>query len=67
MSSQLLARVERTALILTAVLAGASLVVPRGGPRLALGVAGVTVLGLLPNLWYAFVAHPDIWAMLAGR
>lgn len=33
----------------------------------ALGVAGVTVLGLLPNLWYAFVAHPDIWAMLAGR
>ena len=33
----------------------------------ALGVAGVTVLGLLPNLWYAFVAHPDIWGMLAGR
>ena len=32
-----------------------------------LGVAGVTVLGLLPNLWYAFVAHPDIWAMLDGR
>jgi NADH-quinone oxidoreductase subunit N len=33
----------------------------------ALGVAGVTVLGILPNLWYGWVANPAIWQGLAGR
>lgn len=33
----------------------------------ALGVAGVTVLGILPNLWYGWVANPAIWGALAGR
>ncbi|MBZ9712568.1 NADH-quinone oxidoreductase subunit N [Deinococcus multiflagellatus] len=33
----------------------------------ALGVAGVTVLGLLPNLWYGWGASPFIWTLLAGR
>ncbi|MBZ9751169.1 NADH-quinone oxidoreductase subunit N [Deinococcus sp. HMF7604] len=33
----------------------------------ALGVGGVTVLGLLPNLWYGWVANPGIWSLLAGR
>ncbi|UBV42923.1 NADH-quinone oxidoreductase subunit N [Deinococcus taeanensis] len=33
----------------------------------ALGVAGVTVLGLLPNLWYAWGANPAIWSLLAGQ
>ncbi|ABF45224.1 NADH dehydrogenase subunit N [Deinococcus geothermalis DSM 11300] len=33
----------------------------------ALGVIGVTVLGILPNLWYGWVANPAIWGTLAGR
>ena len=33
----------------------------------ALGVVGVTVLGILPNLWYGWVANPLIWERLAGR
>lgn len=33
----------------------------------ALGVVGVTVLGILPNLWYGWVANPAIWGTLAGR
>ncbi|GMA16320.1 NADH-quinone oxidoreductase subunit NuoN [Deinococcus metallilatus] len=33
----------------------------------ALGVIGVTVLGILPNLWYGWVANPGIWGALAGR
>ncbi|EYB68290.1 proton-translocating NADH-quinone oxidoreductase, chain N [Deinococcus phoenicis] len=33
----------------------------------ALGVVGVTVLGILPNLWYGWVANPGIWGALAGR
>ncbi|WP_295821551.1 NADH-quinone oxidoreductase subunit N [uncultured Deinococcus sp.] len=33
----------------------------------ALGVAGVTILGLLPNLWYGWLGNPDIWRLLAGR
>ncbi|GGJ62458.1 NADH-quinone oxidoreductase subunit N [Deinococcus aquiradiocola] len=32
----------------------------------ALGVVGVTVLGILPNLAYAWVAYPGIWTSLAG-
>jgi NADH-quinone oxidoreductase subunit N len=31
------------------------------------GVAGVTLLGILPNLAYAWVAEPGIWTFLAGR
>ncbi|WP_102127861.1 NADH-quinone oxidoreductase subunit N [Deinococcus planocerae] len=33
----------------------------------ALGVVGVTVLGILPNLWYGWVAVPGVWGALAGR
>lgn len=33
----------------------------------ALGVVGVTVLGILPNLWYGWVSSPGIWQALAGR
>ncbi|MFC4638588.1 NADH-quinone oxidoreductase subunit N [Deinococcus hohokamensis] len=33
----------------------------------ALGVVGVTLLGILPNLWYGWVANPAIWQGLAGR
>ncbi|BDP41912.1 NADH-quinone oxidoreductase subunit N [Deinococcus aetherius] len=33
----------------------------------ALGVVGVTVLGILPNLWYGWVANPGVWGALAGR
>jgi len=33
----------------------------------ALGVIGVTVLGILPNLWYGWVANPLFWERLAGR
>ncbi|MDV6374473.1 NADH-quinone oxidoreductase subunit N [Deinococcus arenicola] len=32
-----------------------------------LGVAGVIVLGVLPNVLYSWVANPDIWQFLAGR
>ncbi|MFK7603102.1 MULTISPECIES: NADH-quinone oxidoreductase subunit N [Deinococcus] len=32
-----------------------------------LGVAGITVLGILPNVWYSWVANPAIWQFLAGR
>ena len=32
-----------------------------------LGVVLVTVLGLLPNLWYGWLADPGIWRVLAGR
>jgi hypothetical protein len=39
-----LARLERLALILTAVLIGIALLVPRGGIRMALGVAGGALL-----------------------
>lgn len=34
---------------------------------IALGVAGVIVLGLLPGLWYSWGANPAIWQLLAGR
>ncbi|CAM3508463.1 NADH-quinone oxidoreductase subunit N [Deinococcus frigens] len=34
---------------------------------IGLGVAGVTVLGILPNVWYGWVANPAIWQLLAGR
>ena len=40
---------------------------PATSLTVALGVAGITVLGLLPNLWYAWVADPAIWELLAGR
>ncbi len=33
----------------------------------ALGVVGVTVLGILPNLWYGWAANPAFWELLAGR
>ncbi|GAA0507695.1 NADH-quinone oxidoreductase subunit N [Deinococcus depolymerans] len=33
----------------------------------ALGVVGVTALGLLPNIWYGWVANPAIWTLLVGR
>lgn len=33
----------------------------------ALGVVGVTVLGILPNLWYGWVANPAFWELLAAR
>ncbi|GGR52107.1 NADH-quinone oxidoreductase subunit N [Deinococcus seoulensis] len=33
----------------------------------ALGVVGVTALGLLPNIWYSWVANPAIWTLLVGR
>ncbi|GGM12073.1 NADH-quinone oxidoreductase subunit N [Deinococcus aerophilus] len=33
----------------------------------ALGVAGVTLLGILPNVWYSWVTNPGIWQFLAGR
>lgn len=33
----------------------------------ALGVVGITVLGILPNLWYGWAANPAIWETLAGR
>ncbi|WP_019010041.1 NADH-quinone oxidoreductase subunit N [Deinococcus aquatilis] len=32
-----------------------------------LGVLGVTVLGILPNIWYGWVQNPAIWQFLAGR
>ncbi|UQN05729.1 NADH-quinone oxidoreductase subunit N [Deinococcus sp. QL22] len=32
-----------------------------------LGVLGVTVLGVLPNIWYGWVQNPAIWLFLAGR
>ncbi|MGM9321205.1 NADH-quinone oxidoreductase subunit N [Deinococcus aquaticus] len=32
-----------------------------------LGVVGVTALGLLPNIWYSWVANPAIWTLLVGR
>ncbi|WP_161881863.1 NADH-quinone oxidoreductase subunit N [Deinococcus alpinitundrae] len=32
-----------------------------------IGVVGVTVLGILPNLAYGLVANPAIWTVLAGR
>ncbi|MFB9993975.1 NADH-quinone oxidoreductase subunit N [Deinococcus oregonensis] len=32
-----------------------------------LGVLGVTVLGILPNIWYGWVQNPEIWKFLAGR
>ncbi|GGK26471.1 NADH-quinone oxidoreductase subunit N [Deinococcus malanensis] len=32
-----------------------------------LGVAGVVLLGILPNLWYGWVANPAIWQRLAGQ
>ncbi|AIZ44264.1 NADH-quinone oxidoreductase subunit N [Deinococcus radiopugnans] len=32
-----------------------------------LGVASITVLGILPNVWYSWVANPAIWSFLAGR
>lgn len=32
----------------------------------ALGVAAITALGILPNLAYGWVAYPDIWTRLAG-
>ena len=32
----------------------------------ALGVVGITVLGILPNLAYGWVAYPGIWTQLAG-
>ncbi|ANE44795.1 NADH-quinone oxidoreductase subunit N [Deinococcus puniceus] len=32
-----------------------------------LGVLGVTVLGILPNIWYGWVQNPAIWLFLAGR
>ena len=32
-----------------------------------LGVVGVILLGLLPNLWYGWFANPGIWQLLAGR
>ncbi|WP_291428223.1 NADH-quinone oxidoreductase subunit N [Deinococcus sp.] len=31
-----------------------------------LGVVGVTALGLLPNIWYSWVANPAIWTLLVG-
>ncbi|AFD25185.1 NADH-quinone oxidoreductase subunit N [Deinococcus gobiensis] len=34
---------------------------------LAVCLAGITVLGILPNLWYGWGANPDIWRVLAGR
>ncbi|WP_245896101.1 NADH-quinone oxidoreductase subunit N [Deinococcus irradiatisoli] len=34
---------------------------------IALGVVGVTVLGVLPNVAYGLVANPAIWTILAGR
>ncbi|WP_104990198.1 NADH-quinone oxidoreductase subunit N [Deinococcus sp. NW-56] len=40
---------------------------PATNLTVALGVAGITVLGLLPNLWYGWVADPAIWELLAGR
>ncbi|MBX8464125.1 NADH-quinone oxidoreductase subunit N [Deinococcus sp. RIT780] len=33
----------------------------------AFGVVGVTALGLLPNIWYSWVANPAIWTLLVGR
>ncbi|WP_293909033.1 NADH-quinone oxidoreductase subunit N [Deinococcus sp.] len=33
----------------------------------AMAVVGVTVLGILPNLAYGWVANPAIWTVLAGR
>ncbi|MDB5044902.1 MAG: NADH-quinone oxidoreductase subunit [Deinococcus sp.] len=32
-----------------------------------LGVLGVTLLGILPNIWYGWVQNPAIWQFLAGR
>lgn len=34
---------------------------------IAIGVAGVIVLGIMPGLWYAWGANPAIWQFLAGR
>ena len=31
-----------------------------------LSLIGIVVLGLLPNLWYGWVASPEIWRLLAG-
>lgn len=33
----------------------------------AIGVAGVILLGIVPNLWYGWGAAPGIWQLLAGR
>ncbi len=33
----------------------------------AIGVAGIILLGILPNLWYGWIARPDIWQMLSGH
>ncbi|WP_425147503.1 NADH-quinone oxidoreductase subunit N [Deinococcus sp.] len=40
----------------------------KGGTRFttALGVVGITALGILPNLAYGWVAYPGIWTQLAG-
>ncbi|WP_027460500.1 NADH-quinone oxidoreductase subunit N [Deinococcus murrayi] len=40
---------------------------PATNLTVALGVAAITVLGLLPNLWYGWLADPAIWELLAGR
>ncbi|WP_291424059.1 NADH-quinone oxidoreductase subunit N [Deinococcus sp.] len=33
----------------------------------ALALVGVILLGILPNLWYRWGAHPDLWRFLAGH
>lgn len=39
---------------------------PATNVAVALSLIGIVVLGLLPNLWYGWVASPEIWRLLAG-
>ena len=32
----------------------------------ALSVIGILLLGLLPNLWYSWLADPNTWRLIAG-
>ena len=38
---------------------------PATSLAVALGIIGILVLGLLPNLWYGWLANPDTWRLIA--
>lgn len=40
---------------------------PASSLAVALSVTAIVMLGVLPGLWYDWLANPEIWRLLAGR